>query len=138
MSCFFLKLNTAKSQIIVFSTDNLKKNISLNGTLFNSSGVRFCNTVKNSDVLFDQKLTLEPQINKCVSSIYCTIKLLSQIKHFFTNCELSILLSSLILSKIDYCNALYCNGNNELLQKLQFAQNSTDRPIFHKRKFNHV
>ena len=46
MSCFFLKLNAAKSQLIVFSTDNLKKNISLNGTFINSSCVKFCNTEK--------------------------------------------------------------------------------------------
>ena len=50
MSCFFLKLNAAKSQIIVFSTDNLKKNI-LNGTFINSSCVKFCNIVKNLGVL---------------------------------------------------------------------------------------
>ena len=77
MSCFFLKLNASKSQIIVFSTDNLKKNISLNGTFINSSCVRFCNALKNLGILLKQKLTLEPQINKCLSSIYCTIKLLS-------------------------------------------------------------
>ena len=140
MSCFFLKLNAAKSQLIVFSTDNLKKNISLNGTFINSSCVKFCNTVKNLGVLLDQKLTFKPQINKCVSSIYCTIKLLSQIKHFLTNHELSILVSSLILSKIDYCNSLYYmyNANNGILQKLQIAQNSTARLIYHKRKFDHV
>ena len=138
MSCFFLKLNAAKSQLIVFSTDNLKKNISLNGTFINSSCIKFCNTVKNLGVLRDQKLTFEPQINKCVSSIYCTIKLLSQIKHFLTNRELSILVSSLILSKIYYCNSLYYNANNGLLQKLQIAQNSTARLIYHKRKFDHV
>ena len=46
MSCFFLKLNAAKS----FSTDNLKKNIFLNGTFINSSCVKFCNTVKNLGV----------------------------------------------------------------------------------------
>ena len=39
MSCFFLKLNAAKSQLIVFSTDNLKKNISLNGTFINSFAI---------------------------------------------------------------------------------------------------
>ena len=138
MSCFFLKLNAAKSQIIVFSTDNLKKNISLNGTFINSSCVKFCNIVKNLGVLLDQKLTFEPQINKCVSSIYCTINLLSQIKHFLTNRELSILVSSLILSKIDYCNSLYYNTNNGLLQKLQIAQNSAARLIYHGRKFDHV
>ena len=157
MSCFFLKLNAAKSQLIVFSTDNLKKNISLNGilknflkitdnlkknislnTFINSSCIKFCNTVKNLGVLLDQKLTFEPQINKCVSSIYCTIKLLSQIKHFLTNRELLILVSSLILSKIDYCNSLYHNANNGLLQKLQIAQNSTARLIYHKQKFDHV
>ena len=34
-------------------------------------------------------------------------------------------MSSLILSKIDYCNSFYYNANNGLLQKLQIAQNST-------------
>ena len=69
-------------------------------------------------------------------SIYCTIKLLHQIKHFLTNHELSILVSSLILSKIDYCNSLSYNANNGLLQKLQIAQNSTARLIYHKRRLH--
>ena len=59
MNCFFLKLNAAKSQIIVFPL------ISLNGTFINSSCVKFCNIVKNLGLLLDQKLTFEPQINKC-------------------------------------------------------------------------
>ena len=47
-------------------------------------------------------------------------------------------MSSLILSKINYCNALYYNANNGLFQKLQIAQNSTARLIYHKRKFDQV
>ena len=46
-------------------------------------------------------------------------------------------MSSLILSKIDYCNSLYYNANNGL-QKLQIAQNSTARLIYNKQKFDHV
>ena len=58
MSCFFLKLNAAKSQIIAFSTDNLKKNIFLNGTFVNSFCVKFCNTVKNLDYFLTKSLRL--------------------------------------------------------------------------------
>ena len=104
----------------------------MNGTFINTSYVKFCNTVKNLGVLLDKKLTFEPQINKCVSSIYCTIKLLPQIKHFLTNGEILILVSSLILSKIDYCNSLCYNASNGLVQKLQIAQNTTARLIYHE------
>ena len=45
---------------------------------------------------------------------------------------------SLVLSKLDYCNSLYYGINNDLVSKLQYAQNCAARLIYQRRKFDHV
>ena len=45
---------------------------------------------------------------------------------------------SLSLSKLDYCNSLYYGINNDLVSKLQYAQNCAARLIYQRRKFDHV
>ena len=51
--------------------------------------------------------------------------------------EKCTLLTSLVLSKIDYCNCLYYGVNSSLINKLQVVENSAARLVFDKRKFDH-
>ena len=107
MSKFFLKLNPLKSQIIVYCNNILKRLLNINGFILNNSCIRFCETVKNLGFTFDTHLTLEQQVQECVSSVFASIKSITGIKHLLTRQEVIILVSLLIVSKLDYCNALY-------------------------------
>ena len=137
---FFLKLNPNKTQIIVFGPKSVKDDINIKGTFIDldNSCIRFNNTVKNLGVLFDTDMTFSSQVNEVVSSVFVNIKNISRIKSFLTVKEKSILMCSLVLSKLDYCNSLYYGINSDLLAKLQYAQNSAARLIFQRRKFDHV
>ena len=141
MDFYFLKLNSDKTEIIVFSPSNyLKGNLIISGTFLEQNGtcVRFANTASNLGVLFDKFLTFEPQVNKIVSTCFYTIKNLSKIRDYLSLKDLKILVCSLVLSKLDYCNSLLYGINGELLRKLQSVQNAAARLIFRKRKFGHI
>ena len=94
--------------------------------------------MSNLGFIFDSHLNFEQQVNNCVSSIFASIKNFARKKYYLTKKELSILVSSLIVSKLDYCNSLYNGINSSLLKKLQYAQNSAARLIFNRKKFDHV
>ena len=67
------------------------------------------------------------RVQKVVSSCFSTIRLLSRIKHFLVTEQLQLLVCSLVLSVIDYCNILYYGMSNDNLKKLQSVQNTAAR-----------
>ena len=103
-------MNPLKSQIIVFCNDALKRQLNINGFFLGNSCIRFCDTVRNLGFTLDSHLTLEQQVKECVSSVFASIKSIARIKHLTRN-EVTILVSSLILSKLDYCNSLYSTSS---------------------------
>ena len=140
MNLFFLKLNPDKTKIIVFGPKKVSDVIMIHGTFIemDNSCIRFSNVVKNLGVLFDSALTFSNQVKSVVSSVFATIKNISRISSFLTRKEKSILVCSLILSKLDYCNSMYFGIDNDLLAKLQYAQNCAARLIYRRRKYDHV
>ena len=137
-SKFFLKLNPRKSQIIIFCTETLKRQLKINVFFLDNTCIRFSNTVSNSGFILDSHLNFEQQVNHCVSSIFESIKNIARTKYYLTKKELSILVSSLIVSKLDYCNSLFYDIYSSLLKNLQYAQNCAARLIFNGKKFDYV
>ena len=122
MNCFFLKLNPGKSKIIVFGPKKVRESLVINGTFI--ACLRFSNIVENLGVKLDSELSFSQQINKCVSSAFSSIKTISRLKSFLTLNDKRTLTTSLVLSKIDYCNSLYYGINSDLIRRLQYVQNS--------------
>ena len=123
----FLKLNSDKTQIMIVAPEAILKDIKINGTFINGKCIRFVNSAKNLGVYFDSTLSMDVQVQKVVSSCFSTIRLLSRIKHFLITEQLQLLVCSLVLSVIDYCNILYYGMSNENLKKLQIVRISAAR-----------
>ena len=64
-----------------------------------------------------------------MKSCICVVKKIAEIKFFLSEEELITVVCAGVLSKLDYCNALYYGINEDLLRKLQTAQNSGVRLI---------
>ena len=94
--------------------------------------------MKNLGFTLDTHLTLEQPVQEYVSSVFASIKSIARIKHLFTRQKVTIVVSSLVVSKLDYCNALYYGISSSLKKKLQYAQNCSARLIYNKRKYDHV
>ena len=59
-----------------------------------------------------------------------TVRILSKIKDYLTFEQLRTAVSVLVFSRLDYCNAVYYGINAELLNKLQYVQNSAARLVY--------
>lgn len=73
--------------------------------------------VRNLGIVFDDKLSLETQVNKMVGTCFSLIRALQKI--------LPILLTparALVVSRLDYCNALLLEAPNFLIRRLQRIQ----------------
>ena len=113
MNDFFLRLNASKTKILVIAPASVKQQIPINGTINDGECIRFVNTAKNLEVLLHTELSFALQINRVVSSCVVTIKDISKIKNFLNKKQLKTLISTLVLTKLDYCNSLYYGLNKQ-------------------------
>ena len=130
MNEHFLKLNPSKTEIIVFGSPDVTNKIDIHGTFLNNDCIRFVNSVKNLGFHLDSALTFDKQINHVAQSCFLSIKNISSIKHFLDYEEKRSLISSLVLTKLDYCNAMYVGSSSHNLNKLQSIQNSATKIVF--------
>ena len=136
MNKHFLKLNSSKTKILVIAPPSVKNDIIINGTFIDNKCIRFVDCAKNLGVLLDSELSFNDQINKVVSSCYRTIRLLYRIKAFLNRIQLKTLVSSLVLSRLDYCNILYYGIYQRNMKKLQRVQNSAARLVYKINRFD--
>ena len=135
MNSFFLRLNPTKTKILVIVPPSLRNTIKLQGTFINGTCVRFVHSAKNLGVILDDKLSFQEQISKVVNSCFMVIRKLSKIKDFLTFEQLRTAVCVYIFSKLDYCNSLYFGIHADLINKLQYVQNSAARLVRSKNGF---
>ena len=132
MTSNFLKLNESKTKVIeILSNRNIESRIISNERIDDSCSLPMPNDfVKIFRVTFDDRLNLEKHINKVISTCYANLHNLRRIASKLTKPLKVQLVHSLILSHIDYCNALFYNLPKYLLHKLTKVLYSAVRFIF--------
>lgn len=138
MNEYFLRLNADKTKFLVICSATVRKKIVLRGTFINDKCIRFVSNARNLGVIVDEELNFDDQINKITSSCFQTIYKISRIKYFLRPVHLKTLVVSLILSKLDYCNAVYYGMSSKNLKKMQSVQNAAARLVSKTNRFDNV
>ena len=86
------------------------------------SGISFSSTAGNLGVIFDSELALKEQVNKLCQLAYLEIRRIGSIRQYFSVEATKTLVSSFVLSRLDYCNALLAGSPQVLLDKKQRVQ----------------
>ena len=125
-----LKLNESKNDTMVISQKQIPQ--TLLGDIMSSS------FLKNLGVVLDNTMSMKQHIGAVCKSLYFQIRKISSIRAYLTEEVTQKLVTSLILSKLDYSNALLAGLPQNTLNPLQLAQNNAARLIFRIRKNDHV
>lgn len=136
MDNHYLKLNTLKTEIIVFGSKSfLDTELSINGTFTNSGEcLRFNDIVKYLGVNLDNTLTLTPHINSITSACYLYLRKIRSIRKYLSQKDTETLIHAFISSRLDVCNSLFFGLPKYSLLKLQRVQNAAVRTIFSLKK----
>jgi len=139
MSRYYLQLNDGKTQIIVFGSTNILKEIQING-INTSSGttVRFISTVKNLGIYMDSQLTLSNHVVNLKKKCFLTLRNICKIRFLLTKDQLKVIVNSLVVSCLDYCNGLFYGLTEKLLMQLQLIQNAAAKAVTGKYKHDHL
>ena len=89
-------------------------------------------------MIFDDKLSMKQQVSKICQSTYLKLHRISSIRHVLTVGATKTLVTSLVFSRLVYCNSLLSGIPQQLIDKLQKLQNCSVRLIFKISKCIHV
>ena len=139
MDRYFLQLNGGKTQIIVFGSARVLDNISINGVnIASEAAIRFIPTVKNLGVYMDSRLTLGYHIMQLKIKCFRTLRNICKIRFLLNKDQLEVIVNSLVVSCLDYCNGLFYGITEQLLRQLQLIQNAAAKAVLGKYKHDHL
>ena len=79
----------------------------------------FSDSARNLGVVFDSSLSMREQVNKVCQSAYFEIRRIDSIRRYLTTEATKTLVTSRVLSWLDYCNSLLARIPQNLLDKIQ-------------------
>ena len=132
-----LKLNDDKTEalrILPPSVDatSLPSTVDLGNT-----SVSFSDHVRDLGFFFDKEISMQHHIRKTCQVAYSELRRISSIRHYLTLDATKTLVSSSILSRLDYCNSLLIGCPQTLLRPLQQVQNSAAKLIYKAKRSTH-
>ena len=127
-----LKLNDDKTEALLFpfssslkpSTVSLPDSITLG-----SLNIPISDSAWNPGFILDSKLSMNKHVIKICQTAYFELKHISLIRRFLTEDATKTLVTSSILSQLDYCNCLLMGTPNSVIQPLQKIQNFAARLV---------
>ncbi len=131
-----LQLNLAKTEHLVFpAISTLQHDFT---TQLGSSTITPSSSVRNLGVMFDDQLTFKDHIAKTARSSRFALHNIRKIRPFLTQHAAQLLVQALVISRLDYCNALLAGLPLCTIKPLQMIQNAAARLVFCEPKRAHV
>ncbi len=94
--------------------------------------------VRNLGVIFDDQPTFKDHIAKTARSCRFALHKIRKIRPFLTQHTAQLLVQALVISSLDYCNALLAGLPSCIIKPLQIIQNAAVRLVFCEPKRAHV
>ena len=95
-------------------------------------------SVKNPGVTLDTNMTMHPHVNQIVRAAYFHLRSISKIRRFINYDTCASVVQALVISILDYANAVLIGLPENTPLKLQLVQNSAARMITTTRRRDHV
>ena len=132
-----LKLNPSKFELIYF--DKSSKSSSFPNLVLHSPAplsLLPSSSIHSLGFIFDSNLSLIPQILSVTKSCFFHLPQIRQLLPYLDDPSLQLLVSSLVLSRIDYCNSLYYGLPDTSLNPLYKVFNSAARLVSRTHRFS--
>ena len=130
-----LQMNDGKTEILLLDPSDSCLHSSL---MIGQTNIQFSAVARNLGVLFDNKLSMTYHVNKTCQIAYCEIRKISSIRRYLTTEATKTLVTSLVLSRLDFCNSLLAGLPQLLLDKLQRVMNAAARLVTRTPKREHI
>jgi hypothetical protein len=139
MSSNLLSVNPHKTEFLVIGTPQQLSKLNNPSLIFDSNTtIMPVTSARNLGVLFDNHLSFNDQITALSKSCFYHIHDLRRIRNTLDSATARTVGTSLVHSKLDYCNSLYYNLPAYQIDRLQSIQNYLARTVCRTSKFSHI
>lgn len=134
-----LKLNDSKTEFFIAISSWNKRKLPPGIHLeIGTETVKPSETVRNLGVLFDSHLSMSPHVTSLCTSLTYHLRNITRIRRFLDRDTCHHIVRSLILSRLDYANAVLLGTNASNISRLQRLQNWAAKLIFCVKKREHA
>ena len=129
-----LKMNNAKTELITFGSRSVLKKQQLPEIRVENEVVKSSESIRFLGITLDQDLEMKKFISSKVRAAYVNFNKINKIRIFLTEEETKMLMSSNVLSHLDYGNSILVNLPKSTTKSLQFVQNYAAKVVCKKTK----
>ena len=135
-----LKLNTDKTEAMPVGTSSSTGLVNSRSANIGGSDIAFQPSVKYLGVkIDDQTHSMQAQICSSICrASFLELRRIASIRPYLSKDAAAKLITSLITSRLDYCNSVLSGLPEEHISRLRRVQNSAVRLVLNKRKRDHV
>ncbi|KAK3526338.1 hypothetical protein QTP70_024275 [Hemibagrus guttatus] len=136
MTAHQLKLNPSKTELLIIPGDPSPAQdlaISLSNSMISPSA-----TAHNLGVTMDNQLSFSSHVTNVTRSCRFLLYNIRRIRPFLSTQATQVLVQSLVISRLDYCNSLLAGLPLNTIRPLQMIQNAAARLVFNLPKFSHT
>src|SRR5664279_196016 len=141
LTCFYFMMLSLKSQIeclLIGLPQQLSKLSNPILAMPSNVSITPTSTARNLGVIFDSTLSMSDHISAISKSCFCHIRDLRRIRSTLDLTTAKTIATSLIHSRLDYCNSLFLNLPSTELNRLQLVLHAAARAITKTSKFLHI
>ncbi|KAK3525562.1 hypothetical protein QTP70_000161 [Hemibagrus guttatus] len=136
MTAHQLKLNPSKTEPLIIPGDPSPAQdlaISLSNSMISPSA-----TARNLGVTMDNQLSFSSHVTNVTRSCRFLLYNIRRIRPFLSTQATQVLVKSLVISRLDYCNSLLAGLPLNATRPLQMIQNAAAQLVFNLPKFSHT
>ena len=133
-----LNLNDDKTEYVYLVSSQSGGDIDVEPITIGESSIQPKTSARNIGVIFDSFLNMDSQIGNVCQSSYFWLRNIRRIRSHLTLTGTRQIIQSLVISRLDFCNALYQGLPHYQLDRLQRVQNSAARLITCVRRHEHI
>lgn len=122
-----LKINPEKTEFIVLTSAWNRKKVMVNEIQFGDVTIQRTDCVRNLGVHMDSTLSLDVHVAQVCKVCYYYISWIRKIRHTLSVDTCKLIIHALVISRLDYCNALLYGLPDAVINKLQRVMNLAAR-----------
>ncbi|PGH37857.1 MAG: hypothetical protein CRN43_18665, partial [Candidatus Nephrothrix sp. EaCA] len=141
MTTNLLCLNPSKTEFLIIGLREQLSKLTYSSDLFPTdltSPAPYTSPVRNLGVIFDKNLTFSDHITKLSQICYMHIRDLRRLRPILDYKTACTIATSIVHSKLDYCNSLFYSINSSQITRLQTIQNALARAVTKTPKHHHI
>jgi len=133
-----LKLNDDKTEFFVATSHHFKKNMPAVQLKIGNDTISPSKAIRNLGVVFDDVISMADHVTSLSCNVRYHLRNITRIRRFMDSDTASNIIRSLVLSRLDYGNALLFGTNISQIKKLQTLQNWAAKLVYCAKKYDNA